>query len=268
MGTSQNGRGDGAGEGEDSGGGDDPVDDPYPDDSSETRDEDFGQWVHMVFKVGKGPKSQFAVDIRDLPTNHEAFGGLSAAFRQHWGQWRASTSIKNIRLTKYQLVSLDGKAASLYDQTDLASMMPPEPDKDFVYSWRASNPIRQDPLIPDCILNHIFSHPNTIIEENPGEELRLRLPKRKAPLRCVPDQGFPEGWGLEWEEGFNWQFFYHCESLVCFFTLVFVVLWIALWKKDDNVSTAFTGGAFFLAAGRGGYLFALAVPEMFEFWRY
>lgn len=153
-------------------------------------------------------------------------------------------------------------------------MMPADSDPNFSYSWRPlpgslpGQSARRDPLIPDTILTHMFEHKGAIFEEYEGDEYRNRLPKRKTPLRCEINAGFPEGHGLEIVEGFNWQFFCHCESLICFGTIVLVVSFMASWKKADNVSTAFTGGSFFFAAGQVGYIRAFTVPEMLELWRY
>jgi hypothetical protein len=144
--------------------------------------------------------------------------------------------------------------------------MPPLDDPNYAYGWRPENTPRRDPLLHDNVLWHFIMHPKGSIYT--GDERRHRLPKRNSPLKYHDGEGFPVGWGVEWVEGFNWWFFYHCELLLVVLTIVFTVLFCIFSKGNEKVMLVLAADTLILTAGQVGYMIVLGLSEYFCFWRY
>lgn len=92
------------------------------------------------------------------------------------------------------------------------------------------------------------------------DECYNRLPKRLRELKYVPNGGYPDGWGLEFVEGFNWSFFLHCELFIIFVNVVVVALYYGLMR---STGTAFSIGSWIFAMGQFLYAVVLELSEKY-----
>ena len=149
------------------------------------------------------------------------------------------------------------------------SPMPSLDDANFNYSCGPSEDEENQSILHDSILWHFFCHPKAAINRGIGShECRNRLPKRLSPLIYEPDNGYPIGYGIEFVEGFNWQFCFLCESFVGFIAIGFPILWMLCSKRMDRVSTALAAGQWIFGAGQVLYLIVVALSEALCIWGY
>jgi hypothetical protein len=148
------------------------------------------------------------------------------------------------KIWQYQLFSSDNDVIIMFNNERLRQTMPPVNDSNYVYGWRQEGDRKRvDPLLDDGLLMHLFTHPNGTIYR--GDERRNRLPKRKAAL-VYSDGFFAIGWGIQWIECFNWEFLLHCESLIFFGSLLYIILYSCLSKDQNRVSVGFGGEVLYV----------------------
>jgi len=147
-------------------------------------------------------------------------------------------------------------------------MMPSGYNPDYSFSFNPPYEPDRGPFLGDQILLHKFLHPEGIIpcksSPCPEIETRNRLPKRLRPLD-FPEVGFPQGWGVEFVEGFKWNVLFLWESFILLLGTLVPILWCLCRRGPDRSQDAFTIGSWIFGAGQLVYVMAMAASEIASF---